>query len=206
MNTIDFHKTTTKELLAIKDRVRHLINHWGEDGKYQEAVLKSVIERFLPEKYRLTSGFVIKQTHTAGEHEASNQIDIIVYNRDYPVLFREGDFAIVTADSVEAIIEVKANLRNQGPEKVIRKANEIGQFIYDAKFDKEKPLFNAVFSYDGHENLKLANSATLQNNITGANDTTQAHPYFKKFKVNHISFNKDYFYKFWDQGLSLIHI
>ena len=51
MNTIDFHKTTTKELLAIKDRVPYLINHWGEDGRYKEAVLKSVISRFLPEKF-----------------------------------------------------------------------------------------------------------------------------------------------------------
>jgi hypothetical protein len=138
MNTVDFHKTTTKELLAIKDRVRHLINHWGEDGRYQEAVLKSVIERFLPERYCIASGFVIKQTSIAGTHEASNQIDILIYDRDYPVLFKEGDFAIVTADSVEAIIEVKANLKNQGAEKVIRKANEIGQFVFNAKSSQEK--------------------------------------------------------------------
>ena len=77
MNTIEFHKTTTKELLAIRDRVRHLVNHWGEDGRYKEAVLKSVIQRFLPEKYCLSSGFVVKQTNNRGEHEASKQIDII---------------------------------------------------------------------------------------------------------------------------------
>src|SRR5690606_12666309 len=140
MNTIDFHKTTTKELLAIKDRVRYLINHWGEDGRYQEAVLKSVISRFLPEKYNIVSGFVIKQTNQRGEHEPSKQIDLIIYNTDFPVLFKEGDFSIVTADSVEAIIEVKANLKNQGVEKVIRKSNEIGQFIFNAKTDKTKNL------------------------------------------------------------------
>lgn len=145
MNTVEFHKTTTKELLAIKDRVRHLIKHWGEDGRYQEAVLKSVIERFLPERYCITSGFVIQQTTTAGNHDASKQIDIIIYDRDYPVLFKEGDFAIVTADSVEAIIEVKANLKNQQPEKIIRKANEIGQFVFNAKSNQEKHLFNGIF-------------------------------------------------------------
>lgn len=200
MNTVEFHKTTTKELLAIKDRVRHLINHWGEDGRYQEAVLKSVIERFLPERYCITSGFVIKQTTTAGNHDASKQIDIIIYDRDYPVLFKEGDFAIVTADSVEAIIEVKANLKNQQPEKVIRKANEIGQFVFNAKSNQEKHLFNGIFSYAGHENLKIDKSQTLQDHITNADDTTLNDLKHKMFKVNHISFNKDHFYKFWDQN------
>ena len=53
MNTIDFHKSTAAELLAIKDRVRNLINHWGEDGRYKEAVIKTMIQRFLPEKFKI---------------------------------------------------------------------------------------------------------------------------------------------------------
>lgn len=200
MNTIDFHKTTTKELLAIKDRVRYLINHWGEDGRYQEAVLKSVISRFLPEKYKIVSGFVIKQTNNIGEHEPSKQIDIIIYNTDFPVLFKEGDFYIVTADSVEAIIEVKANLKNQGVEKVLRKANEIGQFVFNAKTNKTKNLFNGILSYDGHERLKINNSQAVQNAIRNAENTTNTDQNLNKFKVNHISFNKDKFYKFWNQN------
>jgi len=200
MNTIDFHKTTTKELLAIKDRVRYLINHWGEDGRYQEAVLKSVIRRFLPEKYKIVSGFVIKQTNNRGAHEPSKQIDIIIYNTDFPVLFKEGDFSIVTADSVEAIIEVKANLKNQGVEKVLRKSNEIGQFIFNAKTNKSKNLFNGIFSFAGHERLKINNSQVVQNAIRNSEDTTNADQNINKFKVNHISFNKDKFYKFWNQN------
>lgn len=200
MNTIDFHKTTTKELLAIKDRVRQLINHWGEDGRYQEAVLKSVIGRFLPEKYKIVSGFVIKQTQSRGEHEASKQIDIIVYNTDFPVLFKEGDFSIVTADSVEAIIEVKANLKNQGVEKVMRKSNEIGQFVFNAKADRSRNLFNGIFSYAGHERLKINNSQTVQNAIRNSENTIFNDPNQNKFKVNHISLNKDKFYKFWNQN------
>lgn len=199
MNTIDFHKTTAKELLSLKDRVRLLITHWGEDGRYQEAVLKSVIKRFLPEKYCITSGFVIKQTNTRGEHEASKQIDILIYDTDYPVLFKEGDFSIVTADSVEAIIEVKANIRNQGVEAVIRKANEVGQFVFNAKGNKNKNLFNGVFSYAGYERLKINNSQAVQNSIKNAEASLQNDPNLDKFKVNHISINKDKFYKFWNQ-------
>lgn len=200
MNTVEFHKTTTKELLAIKDRVRHLIKHWGVDGIYQEAVLKSVIERFLPERFCIASGFVIKQVGIPGQHEASKQIDIIIYDRDYPVLFKEGDFAIVTADSVEAIIEVKANLKNQGPEKVIRKSNEIGQFIFNAKSNKGRNLYNGVFPYSGHEKLNISNSKNLQAAIKNAASSTQGDPNLNKFKVNHTSFNKNLFYKFWNQN------
>ncbi|MGV1013283.1 MAG: DUF6602 domain-containing protein [Flavobacterium sp.] len=199
MNTIDFHKTTTKELLAIKDRVRNLISHWGEDGNYQEAVLKTVIRRFLPETYNIATGFVVKQTDERGQHSASKQIDIIIYNKNYPVLFKEGDFAIVTADSVEAIIEVKANLKNQTPEKVIRKSNEIGQYIFNAKSNKTKPLFNAIFSYQGFERLAINNCETLQRNIRNSENTIQDDNLNHMYKVNHISFNKDFFYKFWVQ-------
>ena len=115
--TKKFHLTTTKELLAIQDRVRNLIDHWGEDGKYKEAILKTVIKRFLPEKYSIVSGFVVRQTNVRGEHEPSPQIDIIIYDNSFPTLFKEGDFAIVTPDSVRAIIEVKANLQKQKNKK-----------------------------------------------------------------------------------------
>ena len=39
MNIIEYHKSTTKELLALADRVRSLITHNGEDGIYKEIVL-----------------------------------------------------------------------------------------------------------------------------------------------------------------------
>lgn len=169
-NTIDFHLTTGKELLAIRDRVRNLVSHWGEDGRDKEAILRSVIKRFLPEKFSIVSGFVIKPTSIRGEHIPSNQIDIIIYDKSYPTLFKEGDFAVVTADSVRAIIEVKANLENQKSNRIIEKANDIGRFIYQGKksiwefkygflsttesllnFEKNNKFFNGIFSYDGFE-------------------------------------------------------
>ena len=43
-NEIDakkFQESITKELDTVKDRVRRLIgsSHWGEEGKYKEAIL-----------------------------------------------------------------------------------------------------------------------------------------------------------------------
>lgn len=194
MDTIEFHKSTTKELLAIKDRVRNLINHWGEDGRYQEAVIKTMIQRFLPEKFRIGSGFVVRQTRERGNHEPSKQIDLIIYDTSCPILFKENDFVILTADSVLGIIEVKANATNQGLQQIVKKSNENGRFIFDAKIDKTKHIFNGVFSYDSRVN----NVDTIANAIKAPWDELEQYQHREKFAVNHVSLNQHWFYKFWE--------
>lgn len=194
MSTIDFHKTTTKELLAIKDRVRNLINHWGEDGRYKEAVIKTMIQRFLPEKYKVGTGFVVRQTADRGNHESSNQIDLIIYDTAYPILFKETDFVILTPDSVVGIIEVKANATNQGLANIVRRANENGKFIFDAKTDKSKPFFNGIFSYESTVN----NVQTVSNAVNTPWTEIDGQANRQKFCVNHISLNQHWFYKFWE--------
>ena len=161
MDTIEFHKSTAKELIAIKDRVRNLVNHWGEDGRHQEAVIKTMIQRFLPENFKIGSGFIVRQTHERGNHETSKQIDLIIYDTSYPILFKDNDFVILTADSVLGIIEVKAKATNQRIQEIIQKANNNGKFIFDARVDKTKPLFNGIFSYESTIN----NVDTIANHI-----------------------------------------
>lgn len=195
MSLIEYHRTTTKELLAITNKVRNLIVHWGEDGRYKEAVLKNVIKRFLPEKYTIGTGFVIKQTEIRGEHLSSRQIDLIIYDDESPILFKEGDFVILTPDSVRGIIEVKANLQNQGLTAVLKQANENGKFIFSGKADKNKKFFNGVFSYEGFENN--FNIQTFVDNYKLSNIGFSDDPDYKKFKVNHVSLNKDWFVKIW---------
>ncbi|MCW4043504.1 MAG: hypothetical protein NWE90_07260 [Candidatus Bathyarchaeota archaeon] len=48
INPEKFQKSITEELEVVKDRVRNLIGsaHWGEEGKYKEAVLTNVMRRF----------------------------------------------------------------------------------------------------------------------------------------------------------------
>ncbi|WP_297099704.1 DUF6602 domain-containing protein [uncultured Draconibacterium sp.] len=194
MDTIEFHKSTTKELLAIKDRVRNLVNHWGEDGRHQEAVIKTMIQRFLPEKFKIGTGFIVRQTRQRGNHQPSKQIDLIIYDTSFPILFRDNDFVILTADSVLGIIEVKANATNQGLEQIVKKANENGKFIFDARTDKTKSLFNGIFSYES----TIGNVDTISNNIKNPWDELETESNRQYFGVNHISLNQDWFYKFWE--------
>ncbi len=196
MSLIDYHRTTSNELLALTNKVRNLILHWGEDGRYKEAVLKNVIGRFLPEKFTIGTGFVIKQTANRGEHLSSPQLDLIIYDDASPVLFKEGDFVILTPDAVRGIIEVKANLQNQGLTNVLRKANENGKFIFSGKDDKKQKFFNGVFSYEGYTNNFIMD--TFEQNYKDSNTGFIDDPDYKNFKVNHVSLNKDWFIKTWN--------
>ncbi|WP_300667022.1 DUF6602 domain-containing protein [Fluviicola sp.] len=197
MDIIEFHKSTAKELLALKNRVRNLIQHWGEDGRHHEVILKTMIERFLPEKYRIGTGFVVQPTHERGDHQASKQIDLIIYDTAYPVLFKENDFVILTADAVVGIIEVKADLLNQNYGNVVRICNENGKFINKAFVGKPHLIFNGIFSFES----SVHNIDVIAERILDARDNLNDIEW-NKYCVNHISFNDSYFYKLWNLDLS----
>lgn len=197
MSLIDYHRTTSKELLALTNKVRNLITHWGEDGRYKEAVLKNVIRRFLPEKFTIATGFIIKQTQNRGEHLSSRQLDLIIYDNASPVLFKEGDFVILTPDAVRGIIEVKANLQNQDLTSILRQANENGKFIFSGKDDKKQKFFNGIFSFEGYTNGFHVD--TFAQNYNSSNTEFQEDNDYKKYKVNHVSLNKDWFVKVWNE-------
>ena len=195
MSLEKFHKSTVAELLAVTDRVRNLIPHWGEDGRYKEAVLKSVIKKFLPEQFSIGTGFVVKQTNSRNIHESSKQIDLIIYNTSFTVLFKEDDFVILTPDAVNGIIEVKANLENQGFKGVLKKAVENGKFIF--KYKVNYPFFNGIFSYDGYNDI--SDFTTIKKAITELTKEFKTDRYFNNYFTNHISFNKNIFYKYWEK-------
>lgn len=179
-----YQKSISKELNSIKNRVREFIgsSHWGEDGRYKEIILRDIIAEKLPSLASCGTGFVVGN----GE-KISTQIDIIVYRNDIPLLFSKGDFIIASQESVLGLIEVKTKLNSANLEATIKKSHENGKII-------EHTVFNGIFSYgyyyerkdtemDINENKRLKESLK---NYSG--------------KLNYISFGKDYFLKYWDEG------
>ncbi|MEP7376538.1 MAG: DUF6602 domain-containing protein [Chitinophagaceae bacterium] len=197
MDIIKFHKITTKELKAIQDRIECLVPNWLEVGMYREAVLRGIIRNFLPKNFDVASGYVARQTNNRGSHEVSPQIDIIIYNNNFPILFKKEELVVVTADSVGAIIEVKSNDRVETLKKTLTKCNKIGRFIFNGKYDKSIPLFNGIFYY----NLKGKTDIHLKKTLTGdpLRDSKKLEP--NKYVVDHISFGEDKFYKFWKKEI-----
>lgn len=117
-NIKDFQKSITRELTLTKDRVEFLIGNanWGEVGRFKEAILRKTISQFLPSNLKIGTGFIIGNSdHQFGRNgQISSQLDIIIYEDKSPVIFREGDFVIITENAVRAVIEVKTKVINYG--------------------------------------------------------------------------------------------
>jgi hypothetical protein len=188
---IEFHESIGKELDAVQNRVRNLIKdaNWLEEGRYKEVVLRNVIRRFLPKNLDIGTGFILKD-----KKEISRQIDIIIYDNTYPVLFREGDFVITSPENVKAIIEVKTKLPSGNPsvEEVLCKATCNGKLLNENRKGNNKKIFNGIFVYEepdwlGVDSEKLEN---VKNQLEKA---------LRKSRgiVNHICIGNNIFIKFW---------
>jgi hypothetical protein len=177
---LQYHKSVSSELISIKDRVRNFIDdhHWGEDGRYKEAILRNVLIRQLPKNVSIGTGFVIGESN-----KISSQIDIIIYSDAVPPMFEIDNFIIAAKESVLGIIEVKTNIRNCDFCKIIKKAHNNGILIGNK-------IFNGVFGFDA----ELTMDKDMLNYTIDAN--LRKHIGY----VNNISFGKDIFMKYWQKG------
>jgi len=141
MDIEEYFRSLSDECSTLKNRVRMLIedHHWPTDGEWKESVLRNMIRRSSPENLTIGRGFVV-------DHDrCSTQIDVLVYDNSFPVIYREGDLVFVTPSSCRAIIEVKSNLSAaQFGAAAVRLAD-------DAEFIRTRsigcPLFTGLFSY-----------------------------------------------------------
>lgn len=179
--------STTKELKAVENRVRNLIgdSNWGDEGRYKEAILRNMIKKFISPKYTVGTGFIVKSMNE--EIESSTQIDILIFDSDYPILFSEGDFYIVTPNSVKAVIEVKTEIKGKDLEKAVKKLNDIGLFL-EGNTVNIKP-FIGLFSFEWKYKIKSRLKNRIKPNIQKGIGN--------KCFVNHVSLNKDIFIKYW---------
>jgi len=216
---IEFHESIGKELKAVQNRVRNLIKdaNWLEEGRYKEVVLRNVIRRFLPENLNIGTGFILK-----GKKKISKQIDIIIYDNTYPVLFREGDFVITSPESVKAIIEVKTKLypsKNPSVEEVLRNATYNGKLLNENQKGNNKKIFKATCNEkllnenQKGNNKKIFNGIFVYNHqatsewfevdgerLKNVNDQLEEALRKSGGIVNHICIGNNIFIKFWYPG------
>jgi hypothetical protein len=153
INTLEYQISISRELDVIKNRVRNLIGdaNWGEDGRYKEEKLKAILRNRLPNNLSVGTGFVLTQL-THNENIVSKQIDILIYDNTQPPIFNEGDFVIVTQNSVRAIIEVKSKILSNrtdknGLYKVVENFSSIVRFPRLSRTDNNR-IFRGLISFD----------------------------------------------------------
>ena len=190
---LQYQQSISAEFNAIKDRVRFFIedNHWGEDGHYKEVILINYLRKILPESVGVGTGFVKNN-----DGLLTNQIDIIIYNRNYPKLFSEGDFVILMPESVLGIVEVKSKANHSSFTK--RRKNKNG-IIENSTIDKchrngeiigKNDIFNGIFSYE--------TDYKFSSNFKQINLYKQLKEKFGR--INHICFNQNYFMRYRIEG------
>jgi hypothetical protein len=159
---LEFHRSFTSELEALKNRIRNLVDHWPSDGEYKECALRTVLKRHMPSSVRVGRGFVVD------ESTSSTQADIIIVDGSKPTLFSDGDFMIVTPDCVKSVIEVKTSIKgSQAFEDAIIKLARIGSLC--PKSEDRRPWLG-FFCYEGSTCLNEVVFKALQDayNETGA--------------------------------------
>lgn len=98
----------SKELLSATERIHYLIGnrHQPTKGSYREALLRRLLRRVLPDRFRVSTGFIYRW-----KGQPTRQIDVLIWDaQKHSALLEEGELAILTADAVAAIIEVKSTL------------------------------------------------------------------------------------------------
>ncbi len=180
MDIIAFQKSITHELDVVKNRVRNLIGnaHWGEEGRYKEAILKNIIKKFLPSNLSVGTGFILNNNN---QNDISRQLDIIVYENTLPVLFSESDFIVTTLRNVRGIIEVKTRINSNTINAVVEQfdnsVNSLGGII------KRRRMFLGIFSFEFDGNIEDERIDTSLVECHGI--------------VNHISLGPNFFIRKW---------
>jgi hypothetical protein len=196
-NNIEYHKSIANEFKALEKRVRYLIvgAHPGEDGRYKEAIVMGYLRRILPQNLSVATGFV------RNNDELTTQIDIIIYDNTYPVMFSSGDFIITTPESVIGIIEVKSSISSDAFPRIVEKASRNGKIITDRA---NRKIFNGIFSFNGENKIKTY-SENLRRNIDNIllENGYRCNEYSSAFfLVNHIVLGQEKFSKLWGKDFS----
>lgn len=85
------------------EQARESFGHPGTKGDASEAAWLALLETYLPKRYSATKGHVCDS-----QDNFSQQIDIIVYDRQYsPLIFELNGEVVVPAESVYAVFEAK---------------------------------------------------------------------------------------------------
>jgi len=192
-NFLTYQKSIGEALKIEQNRIRDLIgsSHWLTDGEHKESILRKVLKNFLPEIYRVGTGFVCYPNIEEGG-DNSSQIDILITSKVFPTLYKSGELHFVTPECVNAIVEVKTKLTNgEKIEEVLQKlSNDIKKIRENLVEGQE--CWAGLFIYEqgslrAEKVLKVLQEVA-NNDINGV--------------INYVSIEKNIFIRFWENGHS----
>lgn len=196
MSMHEYYKSINAEFEALQNRITYLIGHThhATTGGYHESLLRSFLSKYLPENIGVGRGFIVfnqRQSPTRGNRTNdltynSNEMDIILYDKNRPVLYKDSsELVIVEPRSVKGIIEVKKKLSRARLSSVVEKLSHNTQKINEAR-NQNSNIFAGLFAYQTevtpNEVLRTLKQYAQEN---------------REKVVNHICLGNSDFIKFW---------
>ena len=110
-----------EQLIQKMETSRKFVHHSPTKGAAAEQAWLTMLNAYLPLRYKADSGFVVDS-----RGELSEQIDIVIYDRQYsPLIFRQEGVLYVPAESVYAVFDVKHELRRVAIQEAGKKAASV---------------------------------------------------------------------------------
>jgi len=181
-----YFESLSLECDALKNRVRNFIDgaHWLTDGEWKETVLRSIINRSIPNTVSVGRGFIVRND------SCSTQIDMLIYDNTRPVLYRDGDLVFIPPISCKGIIEVKSNIKKNSLKGRLDRLAKNVELVLD--IENQLDIYVGLFSYDTNytedDTVKILNA--LRKSAQGNKDRI----------VNHLCLGKSLFAKYWEQN------
>jgi len=131
-------------LKAQADLFAALTSHATLIGTGREDALAELFRQFMPRRFEILGGTIAIVDTNQRPTRSTHQLDLIVADTmDFPTLLRSGNVAVVLAQSVRAVIEVKSNLK--------RGASFVSALLQIARARQllapTDPVFTGLFSF-----------------------------------------------------------
>ncbi len=144
------HLDTIEKKLIASARVTDSAGHSLHKGTPREALVSEFLSHHLSETVAIGSGEIIDIR--SKPDEPRNQIDIVVYRRNYPKIDFGGGINAFLAESVVAAIEVKSVLKKSDLKQSIKSARNVKSLhrLWPLEGgDRFLDVLNFVVAYDG---------------------------------------------------------
>lgn len=117
-----------------------LLGHGTMTGNAREFLVNRVLKTVLPPSVHIGTGVIIGQRGTR-----SKQIDIVLYDANFPVLETQEGHGLYLVEGVIAAIEVKSTITKDGLFKSLDNCRSVGELMVAVKSPEERIPPNAWF-------------------------------------------------------------
>src|SRR5713226_2387430 len=114
------HMDKVEKLLKDQFEISANSGHPIHKGTPREAFIKEFLEKHLSERVGIGTGEII-DAHSQSK-APKNQVDIVLYRRDYPKIEYGGNICGFLAESVIATISIKSTLKKEHIEEAVQTA------------------------------------------------------------------------------------